>query len=164
MARSLANLQSNSVRIAKSSLRPQSWKMAGSTPAASIFDKEAHIDASKKEWYRKQRVYKEMCYAKSKLPPMSIEPFPFERQRLPFKMTAEDRALRHQWLRDQHLTSSEPRHIPELRPRNFFRRMFGLPWDVVTKGVISVAVSLFNFFKLVFVVVVRMYRPIVTGP
>ncbi|KAF6017292.1 hypothetical protein EB796_003023 [Bugula neritina] len=99
------------------------------------FDPKAHVEATKAEWLRKQRVFREMYYSKSKLPPMTIEPFPFERERLPFKMTAEDRALRHQWIQDQVLSKNEPRYIPELHPKNFFRRIYGAPWDYVTKYV-----------------------------
>lgn len=105
------------------------------------FDPATHIDATKKAWLARQEIYKKMYYRKSKYPPMSIEPFPHERQRLPFQMTAEDRALRQQWLRDQQLTPREPRYVPENIPRNFFRRVFGYPWDAVTKLSTSVIVS-----------------------
>lgn len=106
-------------------------------------DVQSHIDTTKKEWLRRQEVYRKMYYAKSKYPPMLIEPFYHERQRLPFQMTAEDRALRQQWLRDQHLSPNEPRYVPELRPRNFFRRSLGLPWDVFTKAVTPTIVSIY---------------------
>ena len=106
------------------------------------FDSAAHIDAAKKAWLERQEVYKKMYYRKSQYPPMSIEPFPHERQRLPFQMTAEDRALRQQWLRDQALTPREPRYVPELTPRNFFRRFFGTPWDAITKVSTPAVVSL----------------------
>lgn len=111
----------------------------GSEPVK--FDVNSHISSSKKEWLKRQEIYRKMYYGKSKYPPMLIEPFPHERQRLPFQMTAEDRALRHQWLRDQHLTPNEPRYVPELRPRNFFRRTFGLPWDALTKALAPSIVS-----------------------
>jgi len=109
------------------------------------FDPKAHVEATKAEWLRKQRVFREMYYSKSKLPPMTIEPFPFERERLPFKMTAEDRALRHQWIQDQVLSKNEPRYIPELHPKNFFRRIYGAPWDYVTKYVTASMVRYFFF-------------------
>ncbi|XP_067949862.1 uncharacterized protein [Watersipora subatra] len=98
---------------------------------------EEDYNIIKKEWLERQKKYKNMRNAKSKLPPMSIEPFSGERQRLPFQMSDADRALRQQWLRDQFLVDSEPRYIPELRPRNIFRRAFGYPWDVLTKSLSS---------------------------
>jgi len=55
---------------------------------------------------------------------------PFERDRLGGAgMTAEDRALRRQWLKDQELGPNEPRYIPELWPRNPIRRMLAAPWN-----------------------------------
>lgn len=105
------------------------------------FDAKAHVDSAKKEWLKRQEIYQKQCFRKSKYPPMTIEPFPHERQRLPFQMSVEDRALRQQWLRDQHLTPNEPRYVPELRPRNFFRRTFGLPWDLLTKAITPTIVS-----------------------
>jgi len=71
----------------------------------------------------------------AKLPPFNIEPMPWERDRLHGAgMTAEDRALRRQWLHDQELSPREPVFIPELYPRNPIRRMLGAPWDGVFKA------------------------------
>jgi len=93
-----------------------------------------------------------MFYRKSKLPPFNIEPFPHERERLPFKMTVVDRALREQWVKDQHLSPNEPRHVPEIFPKNVFRRMYGTPWNFVatklsTSGLTSEGgAAVFRFF------------------
>ena len=97
--------------------------------------KEEHVKLTKKEWYRRRQMYVDLMYKKSRLPAIGIEPLPMERQRLPFKMTAEDRALRQQWLKDHILSPNEPRHVPELAPRNFVRRWLGYPWDAATKVV-----------------------------
>lgn len=105
-------------------------------------DRKTHIEQTKKEWLRQQETYRKMFYRKSKLPPFNIEPFPHERERLPFKMTVVDRALREQWVKDQHLSPNEPRHVPEIFPKNVFRRMYGTPWNFVatklsTSGLVS---------------------------
>jgi len=105
------------------------------------FDPKQHVEKTKQEWLRKQEVFKREFLRKSKYPPIAIEPFPLERQRLPFKMNAEERVLRQQWLRDQILSPNEPRHVPELRPRNFFRRMAGAPWEAATRLIAPLLVS-----------------------
>lgn len=76
----------------------------------------------------------------SKVQPMRIEPFPYERQRMD-GMTDADRALRKQWLQDQHLAPNEPRYVPELYPKNPIRRLLGAPWDIFFKAVRPVIVS-----------------------
>lgn len=77
------------------------------------------------------------------LPPFSIEPMPFERQRLGGSgMTAEDRMLRKQWLADQVLSPNEPRYIAELYPKNPIRKLLAKPWDVVCDMLQPLAVSL----------------------
>ena len=43
-------------------------------------------------------------------------------------MTPEQRALRAQWVRDQHIAADEPKFIQELRPKNAFRRFFDPLW------------------------------------
>jgi len=79
---------------------------------------------------REARLYRHDEWRGNKLPPFSIEPMPFERDRLGGAgMTAEDRALRRQWLKDQELSPNEPRYIPELYPKNPIRRMLAAPWD-----------------------------------
>ena len=55
--------------------------------------------------------------------------------RLGRKMSDEDRALRAQWIRDQHLAPDEPKLIPELKPRNVFRRFFTPFWDKAGRAV-----------------------------
>jgi len=71
-------------------------------------------------------------YRGSQYPPFSIEPMPYERQRLAGEgMSAEDRALRRQWVKDQELSPNEPRHVKELTPRNFFRRLYMGPADAI---------------------------------
>ena len=63
--------------------------------------------------------------------PFSIEPFPNERQRLPFKMSEEDRMRRKIYLESQTLTDREPIRVPELERQiyNPFRRLYRLPTD-----------------------------------
>jgi len=81
---------------------------------------------------REARLIRHHEWRGNKLPPFSIEHMPLERQRLHGAgMTAEDRALRRQWLKDQELSPNEPRFIPELYPKNPIRRMYGKPWDVL---------------------------------
>jgi hypothetical protein len=63
--------------------------------------------------------------------PFPIEPFLHERQRLPFKMTDEDRLSRSKYLHSQELTDREPMNVPELERMiyNPIRRMYRLPAD-----------------------------------
>jgi len=79
---------------------------------------------------REAKLHRHYLWRGAKLPPFNIEPVPLERERLAGAgMTPEDRALRRQWLQDQHLAPNEPRYIPDLWPRNPFRRAFAVPWD-----------------------------------
>jgi len=79
---------------------------------------------------REARLNRQYEWRGNKIAPFNIEHMPFERQRLDGAgMTAEDRALRRQWLNDQELAPHEPVYIPELYPRNPFRRLLGKPWD-----------------------------------
>jgi len=81
---------------------------------------------------REARLHRHNEWRGNKLPPFAIEPMPFERDRLGGAgMTAEDRALRRQWLKDQELSPNEPRYIPELYPKNPIRRMLAAPWNVL---------------------------------
>ena len=100
-------------------------------------DRRTHIEQTKKEWLQQQEKYRNAFYRKSKLPQMNIEPFAHVRDRVPFKMTAEDRALREQWVKDQRISPHEPRHVPEIFPKNFFRRMYAKPMDLITKKMVS---------------------------
>ena len=63
--------------------------------------------------------------------PFPIEPFPHERQRLPFKMSDEDRLRRKKFLQSQELTDREPVHVPELERMlyNPIRRFYRWPAD-----------------------------------
>lgn len=63
--------------------------------------------------------------------PFPIEPFPNERQRLPFKMTEEDRLRRKAWVHSQELTDREPVTVPELERMiyNPIRRLYRTPTD-----------------------------------
>uniref|UniRef100_A0A1I8FRD6 NADH dehydrogenase [ubiquinone] 1 beta subcomplex subunit 6 n=1 Tax=Macrostomum lignano TaxID=282301 RepID=A0A1I8FRD6_9PLAT len=70
----------------------------------------------------------------SKYPPMSIEPFPYERQRLSGNYTDADRALRKQWLQDQILTDREPVHVERWMRRNIFRRIWNAPFDALDRA------------------------------
>lgn len=108
---------------------------------AGFYDHKAELAARKLEYLKRQEIYRKQYYKKSKLPPMIIEPFGHVRQRLPFKMTPEDRALRLQWIRDQEISPKEPRYVPELLPRSPIRRFLGAPWDMVTKLIYPLIVS-----------------------
>ncbi|XP_025109135.1 uncharacterized protein LOC112573204 [Pomacea canaliculata] len=82
-----------------------------------------------KPWQIAKKWQKQNFYRGSQYPPFSIEPLPYERQRLAGSgMTDEDRALRRQWIKDQEL-HHEPRFVKELKPRNFFRRLYMNPTD-----------------------------------
>ena len=63
--------------------------------------------------------------------PFSIEPFPNERSRLPFKMSEEDRLRRKIWIQSQELSEREPVRVPELERMiyNPIRRLYRLPTD-----------------------------------
>jgi NADH dehydrogenase (ubiquinone) 1 beta subcomplex subunit 6 len=79
---------------------------------------------------REKRLLRHYEWRGNKLPPFNIQPLAHERQRLSGTgMTAEDRALRRQWLKDQELSPNEPRYIPELYPKNPIRRALAAPWD-----------------------------------
>ena len=83
---------------------------------------------------REERLMRHWEWMGNKLPPMSIEHMPHERNRLSGSgMTAEDRVLRKQWVMDQALAPNEPRVIPELNPKNPIRRAFAVPWNVLFK-------------------------------
>jgi len=61
---------------------------------------------------------------------MSIEgPYATERARLDGTFTDADRAWRRQWLKDQHLSHSEPR--PVVQSMNPIRRALRLPLDLL---------------------------------
>ena len=63
--------------------------------------------------------------------PFPIEPFPHERQRLPFRMTDEDRQRRKAWVQSQQLADHEPVRVPELETMiyNPIRRLYRVPTD-----------------------------------
>jgi NADH dehydrogenase (ubiquinone) 1 beta subcomplex subunit 6 len=91
---------------------------------------------------REAKLLRQYEWRGNKLPPFNIEHMPYERQRLSGAgMTSEDRALRRQWLKDQELSHHEPRNIPELNPRNPFRRAFAAPWDALFKALRPVLVG-----------------------
>lgn len=78
----------------------------------------------KKEYMKELRIKKGGQFY-----PFSIEPMPTERERLIKPMTAEDRALRKQWLADQKLSPREPVDIPEFTRKNIFRRAYAKFFD-----------------------------------
>ena len=61
----------------------------------------------------------------------NIEPFKFERSRLPFRLTNEERLWRKQWLQDQVLAADEPKYVPNLDKlhKNPIRYRWMLFWD-----------------------------------
>ncbi|XP_076440289.1 uncharacterized protein LOC143279883 [Babylonia areolata] len=93
-------------------------------------DEKAIDPVPEKKWQTDRKWMKRDFYRGSHYPPFSIEPVPYERQRLTgCGMTAEDRALRKQWVLDQQLSPNEPRYVKEVTPRNFFRRLYMGPAD-----------------------------------
>lgn len=70
-----------------------------------------------------------------------------ERERLQ-GMTAEERAWRKQYLKDQILTKNEPKYVPEywLERTNPIRRFYQFPLNTVEKILSPVLVSLVNLF------------------
>ena len=85
-------------------------------------------------------------------PTGGVQPFPIggrlvrERERLR-GMTAEERAWRAQYLKDQILSPNEPRHVPEYwkARTNPIRRFYQFPLATVEKVLTPVIVSLFCF-------------------
>ncbi|CAF2809059.1 unnamed protein product [Rotaria sp. Silwood2] len=61
----------------------------------------------------------------------NIEPFKYERARLPFRLTNEERLWRKQWLQDQVLAPNEPKFIPNLDKihKNPVRYRWMVFWD-----------------------------------
>lgn len=98
-------------------------------------DAEALHEYNKKleeQQLREKKLQRQYDWRGSKLPPFSIEPMPHERQRLEGTgMTAEDRALRRQWLKDQELSPNEPVYVPGLVQKNPFRRFYSAPWNAL---------------------------------
>ncbi|KAL3869234.1 hypothetical protein ACJMK2_041942 [Sinanodonta woodiana] len=94
--------------------------------------------AKEKKWQLEKRIKEQHIKRKSRFLPFSIEPMPYERQRLAEPMTDEDRFLRKQWLKDQILSPKEPRHVEALEPRNIFRRIYGYPADLIYKALLPV--------------------------
>lgn len=81
---------------------------------------------------REKKMTERYMWRNSKMPPFSIEPLAHERQRLgDGGMTPEQRASRVQWVKDQVLAADEPRWIPELYPKNPFRRFVAAPWNAI---------------------------------
>jgi len=88
---------------------------------------------------REERLMRQWEWRGGKLPPMNIEPFPYERYRLANGgMTEADRALRRQWVMDQKLAPHEPVDIPALRPLNPIRRFYRVPMDLLFRGLAPV--------------------------
>ena len=105
-------------------------------------DEKAIDPVPEKQWQIEQKWKKQDYYRGSKYPPFSIEPVPYERQRLAGAgMTAEERALRKQWIKDQALSPNEPRYVKEVQPRNVFRRLYMGPADAIFSKLIPVIVS-----------------------
>jgi len=61
----------------------------------------------------------------------NIQPFKYERSRLPFRMTNEERLWRKQWLQDQVLAADEPKYVPNLHKlhKNPVRYRWMVFWD-----------------------------------
>ena len=93
-------------------------------------------------WEYQQRVKQSVLNRGSRYPPFSIEPMPWERQRLGTPMTAEDRFLRKQWLADQKLSPNEPRYVEGAIPRFRARRLIRMPWNMAEVAMAKVIVSI----------------------
>lgn len=73
--------------------------------------------------------------------PLSIRGiFEDEKYRLSEEFTDSERKWRKQWLKDQILSPSEPRHVPELEKelRNPIRRFLSKPWQLLESKMIPV--------------------------
>lgn len=99
-----------------------------------------------KQWQFQKRMEDHYYKRGSRFLPFSIEPLPNERQRLIKPMTAEERALRKQWVQDQVLSPNEPRNIPEVYPKNVIRKFYRYPWDKIYEALKPLLVS-FDIFK-----------------
>jgi hypothetical protein len=80
--------------------------------------------------------------------PFNIQPFPNERDRLPFKMTDEDRLRRKKWIESQVLSPREPVRVPELETILFnpIRRFYRYPMKKLFQYLTPVLVI--SFFYL----------------
>nr|XP_022342783.1 uncharacterized protein LOC111136314 isoform X1 [Crassostrea virginica] len=65
----------------------------------------------------------------SQFPPMTLEPLPYERDRVAERMSPEDRLRRKQWMEDQKIPKGEPRMevMEKIKPTNAFRRFYQTP-------------------------------------
>lgn len=113
-------------------------EVAKSTPLTDDQKKELSKKSLKKEIHSllsQEAKWSQSPTAFDHLPPhekpFPIEPFRHDRQRLPFKMSDEDRARREAWVHSQELTDREPVRVPELEYMiyNPFRRLYRLPTD-----------------------------------
>ena len=95
-----------------------------------------------KQWQFIKRMEEHYYKRGSRYLPFSIEPMPHVRQRLWKPMTTEERALRKQWVQDQILSPNEPRHVPEVYPKNAIRRFYRYPWDKIYNALKTVMVSI----------------------
>lgn len=84
----------------------------------------------KAEWAEETTVYDHLPKEER---PFNIEPFGHERQRVPFKLSDEDRRRRQAWVESQTLADHEPAYVPELQRMiyNPIRRLYRLPTDKV---------------------------------
>ena len=94
-----------------------------------------------KQWQFQKRLEEHYLKRGSRYFPFSIEPMQHVRDRLHKPMTAEERALRKQWVQDQILSPNEPRNVPEATPKNIIRRIYRYPWDKIYAGLKPLIVS-----------------------
>lgn len=102
-------------------------------------------DKLKANHLREKRLLEHYQWRGNKLPPFGIEPMFSERARLETQMSTEQRAARRQWIIDQELSPNEPRNIPEMEPKNYFRRACAAPWNAVFNTLGKVMVCHFQF-------------------
>lgn len=79
----------------------------------------------------------------SQFPPMTLEPLPYERDRVAERMSPEDRLRRKQWMEDQKIPKGEPRMevMEKIKPTNAFRRFYQTPGKQLEGLFTSVTVS-----------------------
>lgn len=98
------------------------------------------LEKAEAKWIHKPGMDQHM---KPEEKPFNIEPFSHERQRLPFKMTDQDRHRRERFLEAQTLSEREPVRVNELERllMNPIRRLYLVPCNKFFNSLIPTVVS-----------------------